>query len=425
LSKAIELLDLYRELFSANSKDEFGQTLVNKTSEIIEYDNALYWHLSNGFVSFDAVSGNQIIDKNGPYALKLKNWVKSNTAKDKVVYVKDDNINHAILYFQDLDSDTQYGLILQRKSEFQKAEKFLLDELSVMATHGAQYHNLKQAQKTGLITRFIPKQRKAIYIAIILLLLAMFPVRETVTAQAEIIADSPIILTAPIDGIIQDLTVNPGDEVRNNDILGRMDYLRLEADLNIMQQQLGALQDKRAALSRSAIADTNKKSELQSLQNDIESKKIDIRYAEQQLERSFIRAKSDGTVIFSDKNSLIGRPIQTGDKIMEIANPDTIKIQIRIPPQSMIDIDKTDNIFVFMDAQPFKTYEAAITSIGYQATADYDGFLSYKVNAIFAEKPKDARIGWKGTAKIKGDHVMLIYSIMRKPIILFRNLTGI
>jgi tetrameric-type glycyl-tRNA synthetase alpha subunit len=93
-------------------------------------------------------------------------------------------------------------------------------------------------------------------------------------------------------------------------------------------------------------------------------------------------------------------------------------------PDAMIPLKEDANISFYANAAPLRSYSGAMMDAGYQASADPDGLMTYKLHAQL-DRDNDLRIGWKGTAKIYGNWTILGYSLLRRPLIALRNLTGI
>ena len=109
---------------------------------------------------------------------------------------------------------------------------------------------------------------------------------------------------------------------------------------------------------------------------------------------------------------------------MTIADPSRYELLIRVPVDAMIEIPQEGNVSFFLNISPLRSHKGAIRSVGYQAGADPDGLITYKVLAELPEDARDMRIGWKGTAHVKGDWTILSYAILRRPFITLRNLIG-
>jgi hypothetical protein len=122
---------------------------------------------------------------------------------------------------------------------------------------------------------------------------------------------------------------------------------------------------------------------------------------------------------------LRGKPAQTGEQIMALADPDDSEMLIRIPVDGMITLDQDTPVRFFLNVSPLNSRKAKIETISYQATADHDGLLTYKVRARFDEGGKHPRVGWTGSAKAYGDRTLFAFNILRRPIVTIRRKLGI
>ena len=175
---------------------------------------------------------------------------------------------------------------------------------------------------------------------------------------------------------------------------------------------------------REALSIPEKKSELNRLQAEIKTKKIEHEYARTLLQESEIISPQNGVAVFSDVNMLEGKPVNTGAELMLIASPVGKELLIRIPVDAMLDLDSDAALSFSPNVSPLKNFGGKVVSIGYQSSADPDGLLTYKVRATL-DGDSDLRIGWKGAAKIYDDWNILGYAILRRPIIAIRNILGV
>ena len=165
-------------------------------------------------------------------------------------------------------------------------------------------------------------------------------------------------------------------------------------------------------------------SELRALQEDIKIKNLEYNYAQKLFERSEIKSKRNGIAIFSDKSTLEGSPFSTGQKIMSIADPKEIELLIRVPIAAMLNLSNATDIKFFLNTAPLNTINATIKSVGYKASSDPDGLMTYKIRGKIPLN-HDLRIGWKGIAKIHTHRTILAYAIFRRPLISLRKMIGL
>jgi hypothetical protein len=77
-----------------------------------------------------------------------------------------------------------------------------------------------------------------------------------------------------------------------------------------------------------------------------------------------------------------------------------------------------------LNASPFSSVSATLRYMAHDAVQRPDGSYAYRVRAALAA-PTDHRVGLKGTAKLHGPRVPLIYWVLRRPLASFRAALGV
>lgn len=421
MDKLFTLLELQRQTLEAQTRDSLLHSIVNETRKLIPYDQAIFWSVEGLTLKLEKISGNAVLDQQSVYAADLKKSVRREISSNSTVALLQPG--GAVLMFRTGEEGLLGGLWLEHAKPYTDAEKRILEELALIYGQALALWNLR---RSATFLPFFKNKTRAKYIAMsAILLLVFFPVRQTITAPAEITAREAEIVTIPFDGVIETAHVRPGDAVKKGDILVSMEQQTLQAQMDMAQQEMAVVQGALSRVQRESLAAPDKKNQLTELQQEIESKKISYDFAKDQKERSEIRAAHDGVAVFADANALKGRPVRTGDKIMMIADPADYELLVRVPVDSMVPLNAAAPVKFFLNVAPLGGHAAEIKSIGYQASPDADGLLSYKIIAALKDNDKELRIGWKGTAKIRGGWTTLSYAILRRPFIALRNMTGI
>ncbi len=425
MEKLFTLLELQRRSQEATSLAAFAHIAVNETHKLVPYDQAVFWRFKNDAVKLEKISGNAVLDDKSPYAITLRKTLKE-TLGGKLVQlppVSPEGIFTANVTFKTAKEGQLGGLWLESRKPFQEADAHILEELGASYAHSLALFELRQ--RGGIFAAAPKMSRLKKYVFIALAVLFFFPVRLSVTAPAEIVARDAEIVTIPYDGMIQKIHVVPGASVKKGQLLATMENSALDAQMEMASQELKATQSGLARLSRESLATPEKKSDLTAFEGEIETKKIQYEFAQNMRQRSEITATRDGIAVFADLHQLEGKPMGTGDKIMMIADDTNYDLLVRVPADAMIPLDKDeDKINFYLNVSPLSGYTATIRSIGYQASPDADGLLTYKIYGI-PEDAKDLRIGWKGTARIKSGWATLSYAVLRRPLASLRRLTGV
>ncbi len=426
MDKLFTLLEIQHQAQAAQSRDALLHIIVNETRKIVPYDQAVFWSVEGLTLKLEKISGNAILDPQSIYAADLKKLLKREmTGSSSVTLLSpgEHKSNGAILMFRTGEEGLLGGLWLEHSAPYNGAEKRILEEISFTFAQTLALWNLRRSSS------FFPSfknTKRAKYVALAAIVIAsFFPVRQSITAPAEIVAREAEIVTVPFDGVIETVHVRPGDVVKAGDLLAAMEQQSLQAQMDMAGQEIAVVQSALSRVQRESLSAPDKKMNLTELQEEIETKKIAYDYAKDLKGRSEIHATHDGIAVFADANALRGKPVRTGDKIMMVANPADYEVLVRVPVDSMVPVKSDAPVKFFLNVAPLGGHKAEIRSIGYQATPDADGLLTYKILATLQQNDKDLRIGWKGTAKIKGGWTTLSYAILRRPFIALRNMTGI
>lgn len=444
MDKLLNLLDLQKEAHKAKTIENFGFHVVNNSQKLFPYKQAVFWRLDGRSFHLEKISGNAVLDRNGLYALEIKKYLKREILKKDHNFVKEPILTltikdadkgdkdlwkdlfstHAVItVFATEEDGILGGLWLDCDKAPTPAESKILANL--LESYAYTLSNISAIEKKTSFLTSLFSSKKQKFILLAFLIFFFFPTRLTITAPAEIVADNPYVITAPYDGIMEEIMVDPGDDVHTNMIVAKMDQTSVKAEADRARQSLKTTQTTLSRTGLESLRNEEKRRELQQLRSEIAEKKIELNYAEELLEKTEIMSPVSGVAIFSDANSLEGKPMTTGEKIMVIADPKKAELLIRVPLDSMLPISPESPVEFYLNVSPLKSYSADITSIGYQASQDPDGILSYKVKADFDHSQSDFRIGWEGTAKIQSDWSIMGYAILRKPLIALHNLLGL
>lgn len=424
MDKLFTLLELQHKAQKSQSRDALVHIIANETLKIIPYTQAVFFCPDSFSIRLEKISGNAIIDPKGLYASDIKKAVKTLSIHQNVPVMalqpELHKTNGAVIFFYTQEEGALGGLWLENAQPYNEAQKRVLEELSVIYAHCLALWKLRASSSRFSFLKDDGKWRK--YIIACCVLAAFFPVRMGVSAPAEIIAKDAQTITAPFDGIIEKVSVEPGDDVNPEDILFVMENQSLQAQMDIAQQEILIAQSALSRMQRESLSSPDKKMNLVELQQDIESKKIARDYAQNMKDRSEVKSTTAGIAVFSGSHPLKGKPVHTGEKIMTIANPANYELLIRVPVDAMIDIPENGTASFFLNISPLSSFKGNIRSIGYQASVDPDGMVTYKVLAQIPNTKNNMRIGWKGTAHIKGEWAILSYAILRRPLTSLRHL---
>ncbi|CDF84454.1 multidrug resistance efflux pump [Pseudomonas knackmussii B13] len=309
------------------------------------------------------------------------------------------------------------GLWLARQQPWNTAEKTLLGEL------GETYAHAWCALQPRLPWRLRwPKRRVAMVLggAVLLLLL---PIRQSALAPAEVVPKGGMVIAAPLDGVIAKVEVRPNQAVKRGDLLVRFDATTLKAQADVAERALAVAEAELKANTQRAFQDAESAARLDLLAARVEQKRAERDYARDLLQRSEVRAEQDGIAVFADAERWTGKPVRTGERLMEIADPQRAELRIELPVGGVMSLEPGADVALFLDNQPLTSVPAQLERIGYQAEPVPSGGLAYSLVAGFGgESP---RIGLRGTAKLYGARAPLAYYLLRRPLTALRQTLGL
>lgn len=321
------------------------------------------------------------------------------------------------LPLKDRRGDVFGGLWLARDNPWSEAEQALLAQLGDCYSHA--WRALQPSKPWRL--RWPARTRWAVAGALFLLLL--LPVRQSVLAPAEVVPRNGQIVAAPLDGVIAEFLVKPNQPVRAGEPLVRFDATVLKAQADVAERTLGVAEAELKANTQRAFSDADSSARLDLLAARVEQKRAERDYARDLLARSEVKAGRDGIAVFADAQRMLGKPIRTGERLMEIADPAQADLRIELPVADAIGLETGAEVALFLDSDPLHRHAAKLDRAAYEAQSTPAGQLAYRLDASFDSAPP--RIGLRGTAKLFGDRAPLALYLLRRPLAALRQAVGL
>ncbi|WP_248915134.1 efflux RND transporter periplasmic adaptor subunit [Pseudomonas moorei] len=309
------------------------------------------------------------------------------------------------------------GLWLARDVPWNPSEQVLLSQLGDTFSHA--WLALQPRQPWRL--RWTRKRQVALVTLLVLGLL--IPVRQSVLAPAEVVPLGGRVVAAPLDGVIAEFLVKPNQNVKTGDLLLRFEGTTLKAQADVADRALGVAEAELKANAQRAFADAESSSKIDLLAARVEQKRAERDYARELLKRSEVRAERDGIAVFADAERWTGKPVQTGERLMEIADPRQAELRIELGVGDAIALEPDAQVVLFLDSDPLQRHQAKLERSAYEAQPMAGGQLAYRLDASFDAAPP--RIGLRGTAKIYGDRAPLALYLLRKPLAGLRQSVGL
>jgi biotin carboxyl carrier protein len=255
-------------------------------------------------------------------------------------------------------------------------------------------------------------------------LVLLFPVRLSVLAPGELVPAHPAVIRAPLDGIIDRIIVTPNQPVKAGDPLFEFDRVTLANRLQVAEQNFATAEAEYRQAAQQALFDPKSKTQLTLVQGKLAEKKAEVEYLQSLNQRAVVTAPRDGVVMFNDVTEWVGRPVATGERVMIVADEHDSEVEAWLSPADMIDLNVGADVSLYLNSSPFSPVNAAMRYVAHTAQERPDGSFAYRLRARITEDSNHLRVGLKGSAKIAGQRVPLLYWILRKPLAALRIVIG-
>lgn len=260
------------------------------------------------------------------------------------------------------------------------------------------------------------------FIGLAIAALFLMPVHQTALAPAEVVALDAMMITAALDGVVRTVHVRPNQAVRAGDPLFSLDDTTLRNRLEVARKSVAVADAELQAATQLTFVDSRNRAELATLIGRAEERRAELTAVQEQLQRVTVTAPYDGVAVFGDPDDWQGRPVATGERIMLLANPERPGMLIHLPVADAIALDVGAPTKLFLTVRPLSPLHGTIIETSYQAIVTPEGIASYRLRASIDSN--DARIGLRGTAKLYGHRVPLVYYLMRRPLARLREWSG-
>lgn len=435
------LMQLEEEARKVETVEELRFLIVNETRRLLNYRQAFLFAVpKRGVSKCQLVSATSLamVDRDAPFVQwieKTLDTLRPKTSERTPVGLDDRDSDDVALkegwqefslphviwcpFFGPNDRFLG-GLWLARELPWTEAESALIQRLASAYSHAL--HALI-SQKPEI--RWLKKSRWVASGLLALSIGAMFiPVNLSVLAPMEVVADEPAIVSSPLNGVISEVMYPPNEPIDKGNVLFKLDDTDLRNSYSLAEKALEVRLAEFRTASQGAFGDFDSKARLALLKEEVELARAELNYRREQLARVEVMSPAKGLLIYSDPKDWIGKPVSIGEGIMEIADPQKIKLRINIPVSDAIILQAGNYVEVFLDSDPLHALKANIIHASYHATELPGNQLAYRVTATLNEEITP-RIGLRGTAKVFGAKVPLYFYLFRRPISTVRQSLGL
>jgi len=415
--------------------------ILNETKHVLSYDRAFLWDLVEGKPNLSGVSGfvdfdqdtemmsawerivNDIRSRNAPCELTRemfpdhqKEWkVVTGTEQARYywlpIYTQEKLLNGLVI--------TYLG---KKEKDAQDSEEIDIFMNFLMPGYAAALDKFTKKQvKIGK-----QKRRLAVLGAAFALFLAgnFFEVPLRIVSTCEVVSKSPVIIAAPLEGVIKEIEVLPGQEVKQGDLLVTFEDSYLLQDLELAKKEVELRDAEINRIQTQGYDDEDKLAEYKVFLAKSDQAHAKLNFVQHQYDLSTIESPADGLVSIDSPEEWKGRPVAIGEKIMTLDQQEDTKVLIWVAEGDNINLESQYPIKIVLNASPNTSYEATLDYVSTISQINNENIVSFEAEASWVTPPEDVRIGQKGVAIMYGEKVSFIYYLFRKPILFIRRTLG-
>jgi len=258
-----------------------------------------------------------------------------------------------------------------------------------------------------------PRRRRIVRIAIgaaVLLLFCPFPQHVRVPCRVEPLLKR--VVSSPYDGILQEARDEPGQFVKEGDVLAVMD----DKELRFKEAELQAARDRALTQRDKSLADpsadyaTARIAELEAQEHQ-----LDLDVVEYQIGHLEIRSPVDGVLLAGDLKRAAGVTVTKGQVLFEVAPLDALVAEMEIPDTDIAQVREGMEVSVRLEAVPGTTWTSRVTKVHPQSEIrEGENVFTAEADLPPGQDNGLLRPGMKGKAVIVGDRRPLIWLLTHR-----------
>lgn len=431
----IALLQLEADLRRQASEMELVYFLANESRRLFDYGQMFVLRLPRMGDGFRIIAASSLatIDRNAPLvraieasiaAIGKERGLDAAVEFDARAYDDEDVLGEYPFEswtwqpLRDAKGQVFAGLLVARDAPLREAERFRLDRLAETSAHA--WRALSGPEPVKRVPRLDKRQRRAILI--ILAIAALMPTRMSVLAPVETVAARPFTISAPFSGVISTIEVSPNDRVRTGQPLVRFDDVKMRNELTLATEKLSVARARLERASSAAFGKAEEAREIAIMRAELDLAQAEHDYARDMLGKTMLAAPRDGIALYSDRRDFEGRAVNVGDPIIRVADPQSVRFRIDLPASEQMALSRGAPVEVWLDSQPLWSIDAKLEQASYSARKTPEGVMAFALVATPIRQRPD--IGARGTARVYGRWVPLIYALLKRPISAARQTIG-
>lgn len=403
-----------------DSSMELRFFMLNRSLLAVPYDRASLWRIG-GKPELLGVSGTERHDRKGGFA---RAWLKTlrvagagGEAKRWTTAAEDDVAKALAGVAPQVDAlwlplaGTTMALAVERWRD-----RFSEDDAAVLADLAAGYGS---AWRAGRSRPRSHANTVAVLLALAALAAAMVFIRLPlrVVAPCEVVAKAPYLIATPVEGVIREVSVEPGQTVEAGQVLALYQEDIQEGNLEVARRQAEAAEAELASLRIKSLTEPALRDRVRILGVRLEQERARLDLAETRLRKMRVVAPVAGTVQMEDPDGWRGKPVAAGEKLLWLVEPGRNRIQVWLSQADRVEFDPARTVRIHLDAYGGELFEAKLGRVVGTARMSPNGVYAFPAEAEWVSGGQaDSFLGLTGTAVLYGPEAPLWWWLLRKPV---------
>lgn len=274
------------------------------------------------------------------------------------------------------------------------------------AEHNLLQHSL--ASSKNFLAKYTKQGNYAwkfvsLFLGLFFIGIVAIPVDKRVTSNLNVEGNTRWIISTPMQGFIRQVFVRPGDKVKKNQLLLKLDDTDFKIQMAEQQSMLEQAQHQfRVAMAEQNLTDSGLAS------NQIRQQEAKIQTIQRKITQTNVNSPMDGTVINGDWIQQTGTPIESGKELFQIASQDAYKVILHIADQDIYLVKNGQDGNLKLTSLPDQTFAFKVTRIMPVASIQ-NNINGFRVEAKWINSPPALTPGMQGVGKITVGKTNLLF----------------
>ncbi len=448
------IIRLGHEAFEKQDLIQWAGHVVNNSVLAIQYSRSAIIDLRGLQPKIISVSGQADVNSNSEYCLELISLARPFSKIAKITSIDQEALSAAgagpeavaslaymlktceAIYAVPLtvpgSKSEEYGNLLWIIDFAQKEQASVAPAiLSLLKEHyGESLFFIMNKHRTPMVKRFMDRREwfrpsRILLIFFILFLISSVAVRlrQTVSADFEIAPEKEIIAYSPFEGRIATCHFKSGEIVKAGDVVLDFDTEERVFNLNSARNEFNKTSAQFDLIQRQSFQDVTKRGQVKLLELQKEKSAIDIKRNQWYLDRSAVRAETDGVLDIGEADKLEGKAVRPGEKLFEVLETKSLIALISLDERNASVIGPDCKVALYLHARPESTLNGTVISISPKPILTETKKYCYMIRVKLDDKNQQNLIcGMRGIARVSGKRVSLGYYLFRHMVLWYRQL---